>query len=296
MHKLVFSSLRRRLFAVFGSLVLLTASTTAFMVYYYPQLYLLPIACNLITAATMAHYLSRHCTAKLRQIDNTLETASSTHAATALKDSAEMSSSIVRMRHLYGSLSNEPEYMLSSSITSLVNALEAKDSYTSGHSAEVAAITVQVGREMGMSESEISQLHIASILHDIGKIGVPDQILNKPDKLTSSEYELIKQHPVIGAKIIAGMPSPQVVAEIIRHHHARWDGAGYPEKLSGVSIPLGSRIIAVADSYQAIISNRPYRQGRSHQEALAEICRAAGSQFDPAVVEAFLKIYSRQHT
>lgn len=196
-----------------------------------------------------------------------------------------------RINHLAAALHTEREDMLLSTITVLVNALEAKDKYTSGHSSEVESLTLEIAKELKLPEKEIFSIVIAATLHDIGKIGIPDQVLHKQDKLTEEEWSLIKEHPSIGAAIIAGIPSLQGIAQIVMHHHARWDGKGYPESISGTDIPIGARIIAVADSFQAMISDRPYRKGMPIIDALAEIKRCEGAQFDPDIVDAFLKLH-----
>ncbi len=130
-------------------------------------------------------------------------------------------------------------------------------------------------------------LRRGALLHDIGKIGVPDRILRKPGPLTEREWETMRSHPDLGARIIANIPFLEEVATIVRAHHERWDGSGYPEGLAEEEIPLGARIFAVADGFDAMTSDRPYRRGRPLEEALAEVERCAGTQFDPAVVRAF---------
>jgi putative nucleotidyltransferase with HDIG domain len=133
-------------------------------------------------------------------------------------------------------------------------------------------------------------LRRGALLHDIGKIGVPDQILRKPGPLSEHEWTAMRAHPDIGASIIAGIPFLEDVAIIVRAHHERWDGTGYPDRLAGRTIPLGARIFAVADSFDAMTSDRPYRRGRELSEALLEIERHRGTQFDPTVVDAFLRV------
>lgn len=194
------------------------------------------------------------------------------------------------IKKLAAKLQSEREGMLLSAIESLVMALETKDEYTYGHSSQVSSISVAIGREMGMNQEDLFSLRVAALLHDIGKIGIPDQVLNKRGSLTEEEWELIKKHPGIGARIIAGIPLLQQVGNMVLHHHARWDGRGYPEIISGSDIPIGSRIIAVADTYQAMTSDRPYRKGLSAAVALSEIQACSGKQFDPAVVDAFCRI------
>ena len=183
---------------------------------------------------------------------------------------------------------------LHATLRALVRSLEAKDPYTKLHSERVTQWAVSIAKEMGCSEEEIESLTFAGHLHDIGKIGIRDQILMKPGKLTDEEYEIIKTHPVIGAEIVGHLGLLQAETSIIRHHHERWDGQGYPDGLKGLQIPKLSRILAVADTYDAITSRRPYRDANSDEFALGEIVRNSGTQFDPEVVEAFISLWKKQ--
>ena len=175
-------------------------------------------------------------------------------------------------------------------LEALVTALDAREAETSHHSQRVVRTTLAIAAEMGIDED--AQWHIArgALLHDIGKIGVPDQVLLKPGKLTHDEWEEMRRHPEIGARILSGIPFLEPAMEIVLAHQERWDGTGYPRGLQGEDIPLGARIFAVSDAVDAILSDRPYRRGRSIQVARAEIAQHSGTQFDPAVVEAFLRI------
>lgn len=278
-------SLQLKLFLAFEGLALITVLLAAGSFYLVPHWPLLTLSAGILLIGSFAYFLAVHFNKHVDQLAKN---------STAPKSNDELTRLAVRMHNLSLTENYEREFMLIPAIEALTNALEAKDNYTFGHSSEVATISMDVARELKLPQEELFKLNVASILHDVGKIGIPDQVLNKPDKLTSDEYDLIKLHPSIGAKIIASIPSPTEIATMIRHHHARWDGAGYPDKLAGVGIPLGSRIIAVADCYQAIVSDRPYRKGRSHEEAVEEIRRCSGSQFDPLVVEAFLRVYGKK--
>lgn len=200
-----------------------------------------------------------------------------------------------RINHLANKLSNEQENMLLSVIESLVNALEAKDTYTYSHSSEVADIALTIGRELSLPDDQLFKINFAAILHDIGKIGIPGHVLNKPGILTEEEFNIVKEHPAIGARILAGIPLLKDVTEIVLHHHAHWDGNGYPSNLAGAAIPLGARIIAVADTYQAMVSNRPYRESLPHHKAIEQIASCAGSQLDPAIVKVFMKLYKDKY-
>lgn len=175
-------------------------------------------------------------------------------------------------------------------IRSLAAALEAKDPRTYGHADRVSQLSMAVGKEMGFTEGKLEQLQVAGILHDVGKIGVSDTILNKAGRFTQEEFREMAKHPEIGARIVENVEMLHEVADWIRYHHERYDGTGYPEGLAGEDIPLESRIIAVADAFDAMTSIRPYKDAMTVEEALAELERCAGTQFDPAVVAAFIKV------
>jgi putative two-component system response regulator len=176
-------------------------------------------------------------------------------------------------------------------LSSMISALEARDAYTRGHSDRVAALSEKLGRAMGYQNEKLNTLVDAARLHDLGKIGIREQVLNKKSRLTDQEYEHIKRHPDIGADIVAHIEAYQQLVPIIRHHHERFDGLGYPQKLRGEQIPHAARIIAVADTYDAITSTRPYRQPRSPGEALKVIREEAGRQFDPQIAAVFLRLF-----
>ena len=177
-----------------------------------------------------------------------------------------------------------------STIRALSHAIEARDTFTSGHSTRVSEVAISIGKIMKLPDEDIERLEWAGILHDVGKIGVPDAVLMKPGFLTEAERELIQEHPVIGALIVNPIRMLGTEVPIIRHHHERYDGKGYPEGLVGEEIPLLSRVMAVADSFDAMTSQRPYRMvPMTIQQAVDEIRKQAGAQFDPVVVEAFLQ-------
>ena len=175
-------------------------------------------------------------------------------------------------------------------VKSLVSALEAKDKYTRDHSTRVTEITLSIARKMGYDERELRDLELASVLHDVGKIALSERILDKKSKLTEEEMNQIRAHPVIGETILMPVVELRQITKLVRHHHERYDGKGYPDKLKGQEIPVGARIMAVADTYDAITSDRPYRNGESHISAVKEIIRCSGAQFDPEVIEHFLEI------
>ncbi|HKY51287.1 MAG TPA: HD-GYP domain-containing protein [Candidatus Limnocylindria bacterium] len=175
-------------------------------------------------------------------------------------------------------------------LTALTSALDIRDNETGGHSDRVVAYMELLLEHMNISGPELATLRRGALLHDVGKIGVPDNVLRKPTALSDAEWAVMKRHPEFGARIIAGIPFLEDVARIVRHHHERWDGMGYPDGLKGEKIPLGARIFAVGDSFDAMTSDRPYRRGLLIDAAREEIRRCSGSQFDPAVVTAFLSI------
>ena len=179
-----------------------------------------------------------------------------------------------------------------STVEALANALEAKDEYTSTHARWIADLALRVGQELGLGDPCLKRLELGSLLHDIGKIGVPGAILAKPGRLTADERGVIETHPELGERIISPIDRLQEVREIVRHCHERWDGRGYPDGLAGESIPLESRIIFVCDAYHAMTTDRPYRKRLSHPEAARRVREAAGTQFDPNVVEVALRVLS----
>jgi len=178
-----------------------------------------------------------------------------------------------------------------STIEALAAAIEAKDSYTHGHSSAVTRYAVPVARELGMTEAELQSVEFAAILHDIGKIAVPESVLNKPGKLTREEFEDIKRHPAIGAEIIRSVGFLGSAVAFIRHHHERWDGKGYPDGLQGDAIPLGAQVVGIVDTFDAMTSTRSYRQALPEDTAIKEIQRCSGTQFNPTVVKAFMRAY-----
>ncbi len=180
--------------------------------------------------------------------------------------------------------------VLLKTIQSLITALEAKDSYTSGHSVHVARAARRLGGALGLSDSDLFTLELAALLHDIGKIGMPDYILQKKSTLQDAEYITAKKHTIIGSEIVGKIDELKEVASIIRHHHERYDGTGYPDGLSGEVIPKFARILAIADSYETLISNRIYRPPLEVEDALSEIEKNAGTQFDPQLTKLFVEI------
>ena len=177
-----------------------------------------------------------------------------------------------------------------STVEALANALEANDEYTSTHARWITDLSLRVGREIGLDERALKHLELGALLHDIGKIGIPSDVLSKPGRLTAAERKIVQTHPELGERIIAPIDRLQVVRPIVRACHERWDGRGYPDGVAGEDIPLESRIIFVCDAYHAMTTDRPYRRALSHREAVRRLAEGAGSQFDPHVVEVALRV------
>ena len=172
----------------------------------------------------------------------------------------------------------------------MLGSLRAHDEVTGCHSMAVVEIVLAVGERLGLGSTALLELELAALLHDVGKVAVPVEILSKPGPLDAREREIVERHPVAGAEILRQVPGLQPVATIIRYHHERWDGGGYPDGLKGERIPLASRIVCVCDAFQAMTSDRPYRPSLGEAAALEELRRCAGTQFDPHIVRALLEI------
>lgn len=177
-----------------------------------------------------------------------------------------------------------------STVMTLTNAIDARDPNTSGHSERVTRISLEIGKFLGLANSQLELLKLSALFHDVGKLGVLDEILYKPGKLTDDEYEKIKAHPQIGVNILENIVFLKKALPIILHHHEKFSGGGYPSGIKGDEIPIESRIIAVADTYDAMTSDRPYRKGIPHNDAICEIVKLKGSQFDAKIVDVFLKV------
>jgi HD-GYP domain-containing protein (c-di-GMP phosphodiesterase class II) len=175
-------------------------------------------------------------------------------------------------------------------VRSLAAAVDVRDGYTHTHSNLVSELSAAVARRFGLPASEVGRVRVGALLHDVGKIGIPDAILTKAGGLSPEEWEFIQQHPVLGKQILEQAPELTDISPLVLHHQERFDGTGYPGKLAGDDIPLGARIIAAADAYHAIISDRPYRSRRSHSDAVRELSRCSGAQFDPSVVHNLLTV------
>ena len=209
--------------------------------------------------------------------------------------SIEQMNEIKRMNDELSDTYEKLEKAYLDSIETLRYTVEAKDPYTRGHSDRVAEYSVLIGEKLGLSEQDLRTLRIGGLFHDIGKIGIPDSILLKESKLSDDEYSQIKNHPTIGAHILQNATIFQDILPIVKHHHERYDGNGYPSKLKGEEIPYFARIAAVADTFDAMTSKRTYRNAIPLEEVKEEIKRCEGTQFDPSIAETFLEILNTQY-
>ena len=185
---------------------------------------------------------------------------------------------------------NELRELFYKTIRAISNALDTKDSYTNGHSLRVTLYSMIIAAELGLDDDYMEDIEIAGLLHDIGKIAMPKSILCKNGALTDEEFMVMKSHPIRGEKIVINIKKLQMISEWVKSHHEKWDGTGYPDALKGEQIPLPGRIIALADTYDAMTSTRPYRTALPHEVAVNEIKRCSGTQFDPQLAELFVKV------
>ncbi|WHY01629.1 HD-GYP domain-containing protein [Neobacillus sp. DY30] len=199
---------------------------------------------------------------------------------------------LVRFQGYVRALSSSYDNQLEGIVKGVIATLELKDPYTRGHSERVAKYALMFANEIGkFSKEEQKSFYYACLLHDIGKVNIPDQILMKPGKLTNEEFEIIKSHPVVGAEAVKDVEGIKNSIYVIRSHHERWDGKGYPDQLKGEEIPLLARVSAIADAFDAMTSSRSYRDALPYEEAYNRIIKGQGSQFDPMLVEKFKKIF-----
>lgn len=208
----------------------------------------------------------------------------------ASKTLVEQNQNLIRQNDELGDAYDTLQRTYKDTVVTLAKAVDARDQYTAGHSERVGAITSKIAKKLGIANKELEQIELAAQLHDIGKIGVPDSILLKPGKLTDTEYNVIKEHPAIGTNILGNIEFLKESIPIILHHHEYYDGRGYPYGISGMEIPLGSKIISIADTYDAMTSDRPYRKALAHEEAIQEIVRCKGTQFDAEIIDTALEV------
>ncbi len=188
------------------------------------------------------------------------------------------------------------EQIAVATLEALVNALEAKDPYMRGHSARVADLSATIAAQLGLGDEDVEQVRVAGRLHDIGKIGTRESVLNKQGALTPDEFEHVKQHVVIGSQILAPLPHLEHIIPMVRSHHERWDGTGYPDGVRGEAIPIGGRIIAAAEIYDALCTARPYQEKMTPEQAADRMADLAGTVLDPQVYQAIATVVSRRHT
>jgi two-component system cell cycle response regulator len=217
-------------------------------------------------------------------------TVGASHGMVTLPGEAEAPSEALRVadRRMYARKASRRTSPGMQSAAALVELLAHRSPDLRPHSANVAELCETVGQRLCLDEEDLSDLLVAAPLHDIGKAAIPDAILNKPGPLDDEEWSFIRRHTLIGDRILRAAPALTAAAALVRHSHERWDGDGYPDGLHGENIPIGARIIAVCDAWDAMVSERPYCRAYSDDEAIAELKRAAGTQFDPAVVRAFI--------
>jgi HD-GYP domain-containing protein (c-di-GMP phosphodiesterase class II) len=209
---------------------------------------------------------------------------------TGLADIASLAMSNLKRADIERRHTEERHGFLLGTVSALVNAIDAKDTYTCGHSERVAWLSKELAQIMELDSTTIEQIHICGLVHDIGKIGIPEAILRKPGKLTDEEFDQIRSHPVIGENILREVPQLQSVLPGVRSHHERWDGGGYPDGTKGEDTPIFGRILGIADAFDAMCSSRSYREKLNRSEVLEEITACAGTQFDPELAKLFLKI------
>ena len=179
--------------------------------------------------------------------------------------------------------------LFNSTIQALVGALEMKDTYTQGHAMRVTEYSLSIGAKLKLSETELRDLYLGAVLHDIGKIGTADDVLNKPEGLNMREETLVREHPIKGTLFIVGIDNLSHIVPVILHHHERWDGTGYPGRLKGEQIPLHARIVCITDAFDAMMSKRSYREGLDKESSIREILKEKGTQFDPFLVDVFIE-------
>lgn len=248
----------------------------------------------LVVISGLIYWLTGHITAPINELASITNRISNgeLNVKIDIKRNDEIGDLATAFNRMVGEVNHSQEELKSlylDVVKAFVRAIEAKDTYTRGHSENVAKYAMLLGQELSLSNEQMNELEIAALLHDVGKIGIREEILNKPGSLTAAEYEHIKAHPDISAQIVGSIPNLAPITDIIKHHHERYDGRGYIDGLKGEQIPFLSRILALADTFDAMTSDRPYRRGCDKERAFAELRECAGAQFDPDLVEPFIK-------
>jgi putative nucleotidyltransferase with HDIG domain len=266
------------------------------------KVFLIAGAGALLAALILSAFSTRTIVEPLASVVRHLRASESTHV---LPEFGAIPSSIPEIRELTTTFNRaaasirEGRFFLQRAyigfVGSLASALDARDRYTSGHSHRVSQMATATARSMQLAEADVEIIRIGALLHDIGKIGIPDVVLQKTGSLTKAEFDLIKQHPAIGRRILEPVGGFEDYLPIVELHHENWDGTGYPHGLLGEQVPVGARIVHVVDAYDAITTDRPYRPGKSHAEAVELLQRFAGTQFDPTAVAAFLDTPAGRH-
>ena len=250
---------------------------------------LVALLCSIVSSRSIVKPIA-HVVSHLRNAERTGVLPEFTIDLSSTTEIRELAESYNRAA---GSVRNAQENLQAAYVEfvrSLANALDARDRYTSGHSCRVSQLSSATAAAMGLDSEHVERIRIGALLHDIGKIGIEDSVLQKPGQLTKEEFEIVKQHPVIGRRILEGVQGLAPYIEAVELHHENWDGTGYPKGQSREETPVDARIIHVSDAYDAMTTNRSYRRGMSHQQAVRELFAHAGTQFDPRIVKVFARL------
>jgi putative nucleotidyltransferase with HDIG domain len=250
----------------------------------------LALGLTLLVGAAVARTITRPLSLLVAAADRVAAGDLDTRAAVATNDEiGRLAESFNLMTRSLAEKSARLEANAEAVVQTLAAAIDARDAYTHGHSIRVAAYSVEIARRMGLAADTVEAIRRGCLIHDIGKIGVPDHILRKPDRLSFEEEVQMRRHPADGYDMVRNLDWPDEVLQVVRHHHERWDGRGYPDRLEGTMIPLAARIVAVADALDAMTSQRPYRLAMTFSQAQQAIRGGGSTQFDPAVVRAFVQ-------
>ena len=250
---------------------------------------LVALLCSIVSSRSIVKPIA-HVVSHLRNAERTGVLPEFTIDLSSTTEIRELAESYNRAA---GSVRNAQENLQGAYVEfvgSLANALDARDRYTSGHSFRVSQTSCATAAAMGLSPEQVERIRIGALLHDIGKIGIPDRFLQKPGRLTNKEFAIVKEHPVIGRRILEGVQGLAPYIEAVELHHENWDGTGYPKGQSREETPVDARIIHVSDAYDAMTTNRSYRRGMTHQQAIRELFTHAGTQFDPRIVQVFARL------